>query len=129
MNKEEAAIQASIVKLLNNEGIFFFSIPNEGAGKNPIRQMQLIAMGLRSGVADLEVWWPKADGQVQQAYLEIKTKHGKQTVSQKKFEAFCRLHRIPYTVVRSLEEVEEIINQIKASGIKWKPFQKEWENC
>lgn len=104
MNHNEAKIQVEIVKFLWSRGFYVFSIPNEAAGSNAIRQGQMITMGLRPGVADLCVLLP---GKV--VFLEVKTATGKQSEHQKKFESRCIELGHEYHVVRSVEDVERIM--------------------
>lgn len=125
MNHEESVIQAGICRTLQEAGVFFFSIPNEGAGDDRRRQMTMMAMGLRPGVADLCVWWPKEDGLVTIGFLEVKTRNGKQSTSQRKFEMLCRIRGIPYSVVRSVEDVEGMLAGLKARIGTWPDFRKE----
>ena len=101
----ESHIQAQIVEYLALRGIFCHSVPNEGAGKNKLRTMQMITTGLRPGVADLVVWLPW--GRI--GYLEVKTPQGKQSPKQKRFQERCEKNGILYAVVRSVEDVEEIL--------------------
>ena len=103
MNHEESVIQAGICRTLQEAGVFFFSIPNEGAGDDRRRQMTMMAMGLRPGVADLCVWWPKEDGLVM----------------------LCRIRGVPYSVVRSVEDVEGMLAGLKARIGTWPDFRKE----
>ena len=125
MNHEESVIQAGICRTLQEAGVFFFSIPNEGAGDDRRRQMTMMAMGLRPGVADLCVWWPKKDGLVTVGFLEVKTRNGRQSISQRKFEMLCRIRGVPYSVVRSVEDVEGMLAGLKARIGTWPDFRKE----
>lgn len=125
MNHEESVIQAGICRTLQEAGVFFFSIPNEGAGDDRRRQMTMMAMGLRPGVADLCVWWPKEDGLVTVGFLEVKTRNGRQSTSQRKFEMLCRIRGVPYSVVRSVEDVEGMLAELKARIGTWPDFRKE----
>lgn len=125
MNHEESVIQAGICRTLQEAGVFFFSIPNEGAGDDRRRQMTMMAMGLRPGVADLCVWWPKEDGLVTVGFLEVKTRNGRQSTSQRKFEMLCRIRGVPYSVVRSVEDVEGMLAGLKARIGTWPDFRKE----
>lgn len=129
MKHEESEIQAAICQYLQAQGIFFFSVPNEGAGKNAIRQSQLMAMGLRPGVADLIVWWPAGNGAVTQGYLEVKTPAGRQSRQQKKFERFCQLNGVPYLVVRSVEDVKSLVTDLRRKCVIWEDFQTLWGEC
>jgi hypothetical protein len=106
-NISEAMIQADICKYLQSKKIFHHSVPNEGAGAGSgaaMRTMQLITMGLKPGVADLIVWWPWGIG-----YVEVKTPVGVQSEAQKKFQARCIDHGIPYILVRSVSDVERYL--------------------
>ena len=106
----EARIQADIVKFLvpyRRQGLLdFFSVPNEAAA-NPVRQGQLIAMGLRPGVSDLVVMLP--EGRV--VFLEVKNETGKQSEAQKSFEKTCQRLGFEYHLVRSVEDVRYLVQQ------------------
>jgi len=101
----EAKIQYQICEYLQLRRLYFFSIANEAAGRSRIAQMQLVSMGLRAGVADLEVWLP--DGVT--LYLEVKTATGRQSPRQKKFQERCEQHGRAYHIVRSVEDVERVL--------------------
>lgn len=97
----EARFQAEVVQYLQSKKIFFFSVPNEAAGKDAaIRMSRLKAMGLRSGVSDLVVLMP---GRV--VFLELKTATGKQSDSQILFQKKVESLGFQYSVCRNLEEV------------------------
>ena len=100
MKHDEAALQVEIVKALRNLGLFVHSVPNEAAGTNPVRQSQMISMGLFPGVADLVVWLPS--GAI--GYLEIKSKTGKLSERQERFRIRCEKAGHPYGVARSVSE-------------------------
>ena len=106
----EAKIQAEIVKFLlpyRKAGLLdFFSVPNEGAA-NPIRQGQLIAMGLRPGVSDLVLMFPKG----RTVFVEVKNKTGTQSPAQIAFEQRCRELGFEYVVVRSVEDIRKQLQQ------------------
>ena len=103
----ESQIQAQIIEYLSLRGIYCHSVPNEGAGPNKLRTMRLIAQGMRPGVADLVVWFPW--GRI--GYLEVKTLSGRQSESQKRFQTRCEKEGIFYAVVRSVDEVEQLIHR------------------
>ena len=109
--KSEAQIQAEVVQLLQREKIFCHSVPNEGAGTDMIRTTQLIALGLRKGVADLIVWWPDGIG-----YLEMKRPGGKQSKEQLLFEGKCKEYGVSYDLAHSVEEVEALIEWHRRKG-------------
>ena len=108
----EARIQADIVKFLvpyRRQGLLdFFSVPNEAAA-NPVRQGQLIAMGLRPGVSDLVVMLP--EGRV--LFLEVKNETGKQSDAQRSFEQTCHRLGFEYHVVRSVDDVRHLIDGLR----------------
>lgn len=113
--KSEARIQQEIVLFLQSQKVFCHSVPNEGAGRDAIRSAKLVATGLRAGVADLVVWWPAPDG-IQIGYIEVKDRKGKQSPRQIAFEEKCRGAGIPYDLVRSAEEVGELLRR-KRKGV------------
>ena len=125
MNENEALIQQQICQVLQEAGVFFHSVPNEGAGRDKIRQMKLIGMGLRSGVADLVVWVPCPDG-VRIEYWEVKTLKGKQSENQKAFQDLCGFCGIPYRIIRSPTEASEVINTLHTDLGNWPDFRKVW---
>lgn len=95
----EAKIQWEICQWLQANGIYFFSVANEAAGRSAVKQMQLIGMGLRPGVSDLVVVMP---GRV--VFLEVKAADGEQSKAQKQFEAKVTALGFEYRVVRSVED-------------------------
>jgi|SRR6056297_78297 len=96
---KESQLQHAIVQALQLHGVFFFSVPNEGAGNNARRAQHLKAMGLRSGVSDLVVVLPN-----QVLFMEVKTDTGKQSDAQKRFESTVTELGHRYVVVRSVDE-------------------------
>ncbi len=104
---DELHIQATCYRWLRGVGVFCHSIPNEADGRSIVAQQTLISAGLVPGVADMLVWWPKKDGEVELGYLEFKTRTGRQSQNQKTFESICRKHGISYDLARSLEDVQE----------------------
>lgn len=100
----ESKIQYDICQYLQKQGIYFFSCPNELAGKDPKRMRHFVAMGLRSGVSDLILLLP---GRV--IFMEVKTSTGRQSDNQKKFEKKVTELGFEYFLVRSVDEVREIL--------------------
>lgn len=125
----EDRIQADIVKYLQTEKIYCHSVPNEAAGSNAVRAMQMVSMGMRSGVGDLVMFWPtvadyrdypvdiQSDEPTYPAeigYMEVKRPgDGKQSKAQVKFEKRCKRHGIPYLVVFSVDEVSAELTRRK----------------
>lgn len=104
----EARLQSQIVQYLQSKNIYFFSVPNEAAGRDAaIRMARLKAMGLRSGVADLVLVLP---GRV--VFLEVKDTGGVQSEAQKRFQTKVGELGHDYFVVKSLEDVDRIINMV-----------------
>lgn len=104
----EARIQAEIVRFLipyRKQGLLdFFSVPNEAAA-NPVRQGQLIAMGLRPGVSDLVVMLQ--GGKI--LFLEVKNETGRQSPAQVAFQQTCHRLGFEYHVVRSVRDMENLL--------------------
>jgi len=99
-------IQAEIVQALQGAGLYFFSVPNEAAGRSAVAQMQLISMGLRSGCSDLVVLTPPTV-----IFLEVKTPDGKQSENQKKFQRKVESMGYRYEIVRSVEDAMAVIEK------------------
>ena len=110
---DEALIQVETVKYLQSESIFFFSVPNEAAAGNKVRQMQLISMGLRSGLSDLILWLPLPGDKILHFYLEMKKPGGKQSDSQKRFQARCERNDILYGIAFSVQDVIDLVEDHK----------------
>ena len=100
----ESKIQYDICQYLQSKDIYFFSCPNELAGKDPRRMRHFVAMGLRSGVSDLIVLLPNRI-----IFLEVKTDKGRQSDNQKRFQKKVESLGFEYYVVRSVDEVENIV--------------------
>lgn len=101
--KREDAIQAECYRFLCDRNVFAHSVPNESAGRTAAMQSRLVSMGLRSGVADMVVWWPDGIG-----YVEFKNRTGRQRLAQQRFEELCIATGIEYSLVRSLDEMKEL---------------------
>lgn len=124
MKKTEAKIQVAIVQYLQSLGIWFCSIPNEAAGSGlhaKIRMAQLVAMGLRSGAPDLLCFLPGGS----LLALEVKAPSGTQSPSQKDFQSRLEKLGFKYHVVRSVDDVQEIL---KCHSIKPSNTEKKNEN-
>ena len=118
MNNEELVIQHKCVEYLRHLGIFCHSVPNEAGGRSKVMQAQLVSAGLVSGVADLVVWWPLRPFSLPLerfypaylGYVECKTEIGKQSQHQKTFQKMCIQSGIEYAVIRSLEDMKELVD-------------------
>lgn len=98
----EGRIQYEVVQWLQSEGIFFFSVPNEGAGGNVRMMTKLVSMGLRAGASDLVI---VLQGRV--IFLELKDDEGVQSKLQKVFQDRVEGLGHTYWLCRSLDEVKE----------------------
>lgn len=90
-------------------GFLFFAVSNEAMGKarngaGLARMAKLRRMGLRSGVADLVF---VKDGRVY--FLEMKRPGGKQSESQRQFQADAEAVGAPYAVAYSFDEAVKIL--------------------
>lgn len=106
----EDRIQQDIVIFLNNtyclpahpgRGIIFH-VPNQRS--SPAERIKLKAMGVLSGVSDL-IFIYKG----KHLYLEVKTPEGTQSREQKEFEGRIQINGFSYYVVRSVEDVKQIL--------------------
>ena len=123
MNNPELRIQHDCFLLLQKCGIMAHSVPNEAGGRSRIEQTQLVSAGLVSGVADMIVWWPhhsliergfipthkQQSYPVTIGYVEFKTATGRQSDRQKAFQELCATHGVEYALVRSIQDMEELI--------------------
>ena len=83
-----------------------FSVPNGGA-RDRITGAIMKAEGVVAGVADLILLIP--NGNHHGLCIEMKTKRGYQSDSQKEWEKEVNSHGYDYAVVRSLEEFQKVI--------------------
>ena len=102
---EEAKIQCEIVRYFQDQKIFCFSVPNEAAGSNAVRQGQMITMGLRPGVSDLIAFRPSRGV----TFIEVKTQTGKQSPAQVRFQERCKDFGVEYHLVRSVDDAMALI--------------------
>lgn len=110
----EALIQVAICKYLQAQRIYFLSVPNEAAGNNKIRSMQMVSMGLRSGVSDLIVFLPLQTKPDKIIFVEVKAPKGRQSPNQKKFEKKMNEFGYNYFLVYSVGDMKKIVeNHIK----------------
>jgi len=109
MKNEESLIQVEIVKYLQSKDIYFWATPNESAGSNKIRAMQMISLGMRSGISDLIAILPTPDLPYRIVFIEVKTQTGRQSDNQKKFEARVTDAGYEFFLVRSVDDVKSIV--------------------
>jgi len=112
---EESKLQQSCVQWFNIQypQYWLFSVKNSSkmGGKKiktkygkeiPFEAIIAKREGLKSGVADLQLLF--GNGEFYSLFIELKTKVGKQSESQKEFEDYCNRNKYKYIVVRSLDE-------------------------
>lgn len=110
MEDSESRIQQNIVIWFRNNYCLkhhnprcaIFSVPNESKSKREILQKK--AIGMMSGVSDLIVVTPQ-----KVTFVEVKTKTGIQSDSQKQFEQIVVNMGYTYLLVRSLEDFKNYI--------------------
>lgn len=108
--KPESAIQRAVIKRLTALGYIAASVPNGSvlAGDKMARVRQMASMkadGLMVGFADLVVLGSR--GRV--AFLEVKTPEGKLSPAQNMFRKIVEDKGHNYSVVRSHEELPDIL--------------------
>lgn len=89
--------------VINDKRCMILSIPNGGL-RDKRTAMVLKSTGLYAGAADLLVVFR---GWV--CFVEVKTDTGTQSPAQRDFELHCKEAGIPYRLVRSLKEFQQLI--------------------
>jgi hypothetical protein len=84
------------------------SIPNGGL-RDKATAITMKATGLYKGAADLLVVYRGWVG-----FVELKTETGTQSPHQRQFEAHCIEAGLPYKLVRSLAEFQDLIASLNA---------------
>lgn len=113
-SQEEHMIQVAITNYLGFMNYPFFAIPN-GGQRHPGVARKLKAEGVQAGVADLFIMIPNANRNG--LFVEVKTMTGKQSESQKEFEAKCKTWNYAYVLVRSLDEMIQTLSRYKNDKI------------
>ena len=93
--------------VIKDKRCMILSIPNGGL-RDKMTAITLKATGLYKGAADLLVVYKGWVG-----FVELKTEVGIQSPSQRQFEAHCIEAGIPYRLVRSLQEFQQLIAQLE----------------
>ena len=106
---KESEIQSSIIdylQILENKGKIFFQRVNNTPVYDPkYKQFRSMPKGSKKGFPDiLVIKSGKTIG------IEVKTATGKQSKEQKDIESKFKKHGQEYYIVRSLDEVIEILN-------------------
>ena len=108
MMHDEDDLQAAMVKRLEEyrqlKLLSFFHVPN-GGRRNPREGARLKKQGVIPGVADLAIMWKH--GKI--VYVEVKIPGKYQSKSQQDWEKEVRYFKFDYFVVKSLVEMEELL--------------------
>ena len=120
MRHDEHQIQCAIVNLLSvalPADACFWAVPNgekrggktiqRGGKAIPLSAVRLKREGVKAGVADILILW---GGRL--IALEVKTPKGRQSPSQKAWEAECVGAGGVYHVVRSVDEAREFLSAV-----------------
>jgi len=105
MKHDEYDFQCKVVKRLSKSGIPCFSVPNHLLKNGVAEGKREISAGLRKGAPDLI-----AGIQGKSFWFELKTPKGHQSEEQKAFQQISGKFGATYVVLKSLEQLESIIN-------------------
>lgn len=104
---DEHRLQCACVRLFRLQyphlSLLLFAVPNGGA-RDAVTGARLKAEGVVAGVADLILLTPSADGSAHALCLELKTAKGRQSDSQRDFQAAATAAGNRYVIIRSLED-------------------------
>jgi hypothetical protein len=105
----EEDIHAAIIGLLRAKAdprtIWYH--PANGMHADPIHVSRFKRLGLLPGVADICLTLPGG----RSAFLEVKSKDGRQSEAQKNFQLWCELNGAPYCIVKSLVEADAVLSE------------------
>jgi len=110
-NKNEHHLQVVIVQWLDLMNYDFFAIPNGGL-RNIRVASQLKQEGVKAGVADLFIC--KSNANYHGLFVELKIGSNKQQPSQIEFEAIVKKHGYQYAVIKSLDQMMELLKQYES---------------
>lgn len=103
MKHAEADFQIALVQLLRENGVPVFAVRNE-RNEGMADAMRSERMGRAKGAPDLI-----AGKNGKSYWLELKTKTGRQSMEQKCFEELAPSFGAKYIVVRSFDDVKELL--------------------
>lgn len=106
MKHDEYDFQCKVVKRLSKAGIPCFSVPNHLLKNGVAEGKREISAGLRKGAPDLI-----AGINGHSLWLELKTDKGHQSPEQEAFQQIAWKFGATYVVLKSLEQLEGIINE------------------
>ena len=108
MRHIEDSIQRMVVNYLRINGVFVFAVPNGGTRRNAKEGHNLKLSGVTAGVSDLIILLPK-----RVVFVEMKTKEGRQTESQKAFETKVKKLGFEYYVWRDINDAQKFLINYK----------------
>ena len=105
----ESKFQEAVIQALRYNKIFHFSVPN-GAKLKITQANKIKREGMMSGVSDLIILLPK-----RAIFVEIKNPNGKgrQSPTQKEFEAKIKELGFEYCIWDKWEQVEQFIKEVR----------------
>jgi len=108
MRHLEDSLQMSVMEYLALLPVFAFHPKNSGYKTIPqaVRDKKL---GIKPGVADVIIMWPKGIG-----FIELKTIKGKLSPSQIAFNQLCELWGFKYSICRSVDDVQKKLKEWEA---------------
>lgn len=109
MQHDEFLIQAAIVDFFEINKVLIFSVPNGTNITSPKTRSIYSAAGLRSGVSDLIAVFPDKP-----VFIEVKTKTGRQSDTQKAFQAQVERLGYEYVIMRSVSDAQDFLKRRKA---------------
>lgn len=120
MKHNESSIQRAVVDYLTKRGMFVFATPN--GGKRGIVEASIMkGEGVKAGVSDLTIL---LDGGVC-VFVEMKTAEGKQSESQKAFQAAVEKKGFAYMIWRSVDDAVKFADAV-ARGVDVIGFAHEY---
>lgn len=113
-NSEEGLIQKECIRWFRLQyptlSPLLFAVPNGGT-RNEKEAAELKRQGVVAGVADLILLKPSKDRQFSALCVEMKSRTGKQSLSQISWEKHAKSHGNRYEVVRSVEKFVELVKE------------------
>ena len=114
-NEHEHKLQVSICKWLDfTQDFYYYAIPNGGA-RHRLVAIKLKMEGVKAGVADM--FWMLSNNNWKGLFIEVKIEKGSQQPNQKAFQAIAISHGYYYSIVRSIDDCENLIKKFKANEI------------
>jgi hypothetical protein len=119
MNQDEHKLQVAICKYLDLCGYEFFAIPNGGL-RNIKVAAKLKKEGVKAGVADLFI--ALSNGKYHGLFIEVKVGKNRQQPNQKVFEKKVVDNGYQYKVVRSIDEMIDVIREYRIEQRKERTY-------